>query len=184
MWPSLSLSLLTPLFLSGICFAAIIDQPGILSGDQESSNHVSHNDGDEDGASEFETAVQPIVPLSSVLQSEAIPWHISNRYYDADVHFLIHPLPLRSVAPSPAQRRSLRSRGPFPDEPRQNVFEILERKPPNPSAADVTNAGTVQNIDRSHSSLSLDLEDVPAVLVIIDKNQVRVDKPCPVCVVD
>lgn len=124
---------------------------------------------------------------------EHIPWHISNRYYDVDVHFKIsqnealRPSRTRSnitsrLAPRQARMRidqsssqknttEVKEDDHILDQRARDVFAALEMGPPSTSSI-ASNGSNSRNADTELADrLREEVKDVQAVMIIVDRSQ-------------
>lgn len=108
-----------------------------------------------------------------------IPWHISNRYYEADVHFKLSSLNFLSANTSsrPGQPKRLASTRAEPQEADdeelkkrvRDVFEALER-PEKALGQGSKERGAEE--EQRRRQLQREVEGVDAVVMVVDRAQV------------
>lgn len=121
--------------------------------------------------------------------TENIPWHISNRYYDVDVHFRISQSealrPSRSIGSSSKSRlapRQARLKSEHSDtkakeddnalnQKARDVFAALELGPP-PASRDAIASSSSPNTEIDLlDEIREEVRDVQAVMIIVDRDQ-------------
>ncbi|PWN33469.1 uncharacterized protein FA14DRAFT_161302 [Meira miltonrushii] len=121
---------------------------------------------------------------------ESIPWHISNRYYDVDVHFRISQnealRPTRSIGSSSKSRLAPRQARLKPEhsdkqakednddalnQKARDVFAALELGPPPASRDAIASASLPDTDTESMDNMREEVRDVQAVMVIVDRDQ-------------